>query len=58
MSNVVYNIQAHSSTAMAQSWAVIRKKKLQKKFGDGDDAFSQAAPYLHIYLYPMQLIAL
>jgi uncharacterized membrane protein YecN with MAPEG domain len=52
MSDVDYNIQIYSSTAIVQSWAVIRKKKSTKeKFGDGGDAFLQAAPsYIFIYI--------
>jgi len=46
MSNVVYNIQIHSSTAMVKSWTVTRKEKV----GDGGDAFLQAAP-IYIYIY-------
>jgi len=42
MSNVVHNIQTYPSTAMVQSWAVIRKNT-KEKAGDGGDAFSQTA---------------
>jgi hypothetical protein len=50
MSNVLYNIQIHSSTAMVQSWAVLRKNT-KEKVGDGGDEFMQAATsYIFIYI--------